>query len=188
MTRDAGAGTVLRLLHVEDVDQVYEIEKQSFLEPWGRERFVKMCPREELGRCIILEKAGQVIGYFVSNVETGRFHLLSLAIHPAHRRQGHATRCLECVQRLATYGAMKTCPDHPGAAHLREEPEGEIYLEVSERNLAAQCLYRKMGYRATRILRNHYPGRDEDAYVMTRKITRADVAAVLKAREGAVGS
>src|SRR5262245_3056197 len=144
MTVDAGAGTIFRLLHDDDVDQVHEIEKRSFLEPWDRERFVKMVPLGAGPRCVVLDLGGAVVGIFVSHMETGRFHLLSLAIHPDHRRQGHGKRCLECVQRLATYGAMKTCPDAPEAAHVHEEPEGEIYLEVSERNLAAQCLYRKM--------------------------------------------
>jgi ribosomal protein S18 acetylase RimI-like enzyme len=45
-----------------------------------------------------------------------------------------------------------------------------IHLEVGESNLAAQLLYKKAGYRATRILRNHYPTLEEDAYEMVRMI------------------
>lgn len=49
--------------------------------------------------------------------------------------------------------------------------EGDIYLEVEESNLPAQLLYRKMGFRATRILRNYYPSLREDGYHMVRKIS-----------------
>jgi|SRR5688572_26006618 len=56
------------------------------------------------------------------------------------------------------------------AAQIVDEHAGMIHLEVGESNLAAQLLYRKAGYRATRILRNHYPSLDEDAYEMVRKI------------------
>ena len=48
----------------------------------------------------------------------------------------------------------------------------EIYLEVEERNLPAQLLYRKAGYRAVQILRNFYPQLGEDAYRMVRRIHR----------------
>jgi ribosomal-protein-alanine N-acetyltransferase len=50
----------------------------------------------------------------------------------------------------------------------------EIYLEVEERNLPAQLLYRKSGYRAVQILRNFYPQLSEDAYRMVRRIHRLD--------------
>ena len=48
----------------------------------------------------------------------------------------------------------------------------EIYLEVEERNLPAQLLYRKTGYRAVQILRSFYPQLGEDAYRMVRRIHR----------------
>ena len=55
--------------------------------------------------------------------------------------------------------------------------EGDIYLEVEESNLPAQLLYRKMGFRATRILRNYYPSLREDGYHMARKISAPREAA-----------
>jgi ribosomal protein S18 acetylase RimI-like enzyme len=41
-------------------------------------------------------------------------------------------------------------------------------LHVQERNLAAQLLYRKMGYRAVEILNNVYE--DQDAYRMVKRL------------------
>jgi ribosomal protein S18 acetylase RimI-like enzyme len=48
-----------------------------------------------------------------------------------------------------------------------------IDLEVQESNLPAQLLYRKAGYRATRILRNYYPTTHEDGYRMVRPLVEA---------------
>ena len=53
------------------------------------------------------------------------------------------------------------------------EPEAEISLEVEESNLPAQLLYRKMGYRATKVLRNFYRALGEDGYKMVRKVSAA---------------
>jgi ribosomal-protein-alanine N-acetyltransferase len=80
-------------------------------------------------------------------------------------------------------------PAWPGEAGSSEESElledpasprddlvdpdvAEIYLEVEERNLPAQLLYRKAGYRAVQILRNFYPQLSEDAYRMVRRLHR----------------
>ena len=46
----------------------------------------------------------------------------------------------------------------------------EIVLEVRETNLAAQLFYQSQGFRAVRVLRNHYADSAEDAYVMQYRL------------------
>ncbi|HVR75449.1 MAG TPA: N-acetyltransferase [Planctomycetota bacterium] len=143
----------------------------------------------------------KLVGYFVLGLKTRSMHLANLAIHPEHRRRGYASQCLAIVAQLAAraadlarqgstfkaIGGFQPAALRDGAAtqapsagsewdtnteEERVDPnEGDIYLEVEESNLPAQLLYRKLGFRATRILRNYYPSLREDGYHMARKIS-----------------
>jgi ribosomal protein S18 acetylase RimI-like enzyme len=138
-----------------------------------------------------------VVGYFVLELHATSTHVINLAIHPDYRRRGYASRCLGLIQKIALRTLeMAKARDanlhplgsrnprslaQPAAAakelQLAEKADGrpalvtgEIFLEVEESNLPAQLLYKKFGFRATKILPNYYPTFQEDGYLMRRDI------------------
>lgn len=200
MENDSQLSVGFRIMSEADLSSVIEIEKRSFREPWPRNRFLQHISGGQGSPCVVLEGEKRVIGYFVVELRAESTHIINLAIHPDHRRQGHASRCLAMIHRLAhraieiassrdaalqplggaklSSAALPSAAGpksarwqaQPGASPPRDRHAGEIYLEVEERNLAAQLLYRKRGFRATKILPKHYESLDEDGYLMVRKI------------------
>ena len=193
--KDSQEPLQFRLMRRKDLPRVLEIERRSFRKPWEAERFASALDRSSGLNCIVIEespsaaasKPKEIAGYFVLEIRSTRTHIVNLAIHPTYRRRGLASRCLELIEQIATkavllvrdreaeslgVAATATAEAADTARVIPDAPahDGEIHLEVEEGNLAAQLLYRKMGYRATKILRNYYPELREDGYRMVRRI------------------
>ncbi len=145
-------GYELRSMTAADLGGVLAIEQASFPQPWSRSDFESAVRRKETVAKVCTSN-GKVLGYFVLEMKIGEAHLTNLAVHPDHRRRGVASHCLE--------GAVDAARDR-GAAR--------VSLEVEESNLPAHLLYRKTGFRAIAVLRNHYPEKGEDGYRMERKL------------------
>lgn len=177
-----------RMMHRNDLPDVLQIERVSFRTPWDESRFLQALEGKSGSRCVVMELAGKVVGYFVLELHATSTHIINLAIHPEHRRRGHGSRCILVIEQLAlkameiarardaalqplggraaavaasgAKGEYRSSGEPPGG----ERKDAAIHLEVEESNLPAQLLYRKMGYRATKILRNYYPALEEDGY------------------------
>jgi ribosomal-protein-alanine N-acetyltransferase len=182
-----------RPMHRGDLHQVLEIERKSFREPWDRDHFLLLLERRD-ALLVVAERHSRAAGYFAVEFQGPHTHIINLAVHPEHRRRGLGSRALELVETLARQSVEKRLRFQRGtavppavsrhrspstASLVKEEreaearrsaPAPEIFLEVHETNLPAQLLYRKMGYRATKVLRNHYPALREDAYKMVKVI------------------
>lgn len=170
-----------RLMTAADLPRVLEIEGQSFRQPWDEERFLDVIgPRNGL-KSVVFAVDGKVLAYVVLQVDSQGLHILNLAVAPEVRRRGIATLCLTWIERVAQVAAEVLCrpldpaesteaADDSAAPGASQECQGtSIRLEVEESNLPAQLLYRKMGYRAVEILRNHYKVLGEDGYRMVRQ-------------------
>ncbi len=149
--RDGGlwvqAGEVLiRDMTVEDLDQVLELEAETFQSPWTRSVF-----EEELatdGRTyLVAEMAGIIVGFGGLMLVGGGAHVNTLAARRPSRPAAVGTRLmLEMVARGLD----------GGAEHLT--------LEVRASNHRAQDFYRKFGMAPVGVRKHYY--QDEDALVM----------------------
>lgn len=174
----------------KDIPQLLEIERASFRAPWDEHRFLEAVDARSGCKCVVLEADDGILGYFIVEIHARTLHISNLAVHPKHRRRGHASLCLSAIEQLAmkafeiarsreTVALQPVSKPASKSARVASERgsesestgEGEIYLEVEESNLAAQLLYRKLGYRAVEILRNFYASLHEDGYKMVRKVT-----------------
>jgi ribosomal-protein-alanine N-acetyltransferase len=131
-----------------DLDAIMEIERLSFRAPWSRRVF-----EEELGRDFAYLKVvrdGDRVAAFVNYwVVADEIHILNVATHPEWRRRGIARRMMEHVMR---------------AARLRRS--SLLTLEVRRANLAAQELYRSLGFEVVGVRPRYYEN-NEDALVMS---------------------
>jgi ribosomal-protein-alanine N-acetyltransferase len=138
-----------------DYADATEIDRLSFHHPWDSEQYNKAlrCPHTiglvaEYGHCIV--------GVCLYGVHAEHYHLLRLAVHPDCRRAG-VGRIL--VNRLAA----KVTPKRP-----------RIVLEIPETQLDGQLFLRRMGFRATEVLREWCGG--EDAYAMEYRLDEERVS------------
>ena len=94
----------------------------------------------------VAEREGIVAGFAVwRGVGEGEWELLNLAVDPAFRRRGVARELLAAM------------------------PEGRVFIEVREGNMAARRLYETSGFTVLGTRRGYYQSPAEDGIVMERQ-------------------
>lgn len=140
---------------VEDLDAVMEIERLSFRAPWSREVLLEELKREWAHIDVVRDAAsGEVVAFANFWLVADELHVLNVATHPQHRRQGHATRLLAHMLEIARQRACRN-----------------VTLEVRRSNAVAQRLYRRFAFRAVGVRPNYYAEDQEDAIVMLLELT-----------------
>ena len=101
-----------------------------------------------------MKSSGQVIGYAFWHLVADEVHVLKVAVTPAWRGQGIASRLLErCFTSSVEQGAE--------SAHL----------EVRPSNIAAIELYQKLGFELVGRRPKYYTDSKEDALLLVKDLT-----------------
>lgn len=118
--------------------------------PWGAAEFRDLLARPDT---MLLTEAG---GFLLGSAVMDDAEVLTLAVDPAHRRQGNARRLLQRFHEAARTSGAQRC-----------------LLEVGEDNHGARALYADAGYRQIGRRRAYYrtpAGGDVDALVLERAL------------------
>jgi [ribosomal protein S18]-alanine N-acetyltransferase len=145
-----GRKVTLRLMKVDDVDRVYEIECLSFARPWTRDSFVSEVTSNVCARYVVVEEDGRVVGYGGMWLIIDEAHVNNIAIDPSYRGRGYGRLLMKELMRVA-YSALEIC---------------QMTLEVRVSNDAAIKLYTSMGFDVAGTRKGYYDDTGEDAYVM----------------------
>ena len=154
----------LRQFKPSDLERVTYINRVCLPENYSSYFFMDMYQRYP-ATFIVAEEENVVVGYIMCRIETGfssfgllgiskKGHVVSVAVLPEHQRQGIGTALIE--------EAMKNM-------HLYKAKE--CYLEVRVTNNPAVRMYKKLGFQIVRKSAGYYAD-EEDAYVMSKKLTR----------------
>lgn len=132
----------------EDIPAVHEIEARSYAITWHEDAYLV-----ELGnQCACYLSAhfnGQVVGYAGMWVVADEAHITTMAVDPPYRGRRIGERLfLGLMEEAVRRGAERAS------------------LEVRERNLIAQRLYKRFGYREAAIRKKYYSDNHENAIVM----------------------
>jgi [ribosomal protein S18]-alanine N-acetyltransferase len=138
----------IRRLSYADLPQVVAIERRAFPTPWSLAMFVLELSKPT-GICLAAVRSGRLTGYMVCSRYDTVWHIMNVAVDPAHHREGVATAL---IRRLL---------DDVG-------PEARLTLEVRPSNGAAIALYERFGFVSAGIRRRYYQDNGEDALVMWR--------------------
>jgi ribosomal-protein-alanine N-acetyltransferase len=136
-------------MRLGDLDAVMEIEKASFRSPWSGQVFLEEMSRDWAHVDVVRDRDRRAVAFGNYWLVADEVHLLNIASHPEHRRQGHASRLLAHV---IEFGRARACR--------------VVTLEVRRSNAAAIRLYRRFGFRAVGVRPNYYAEDQEDAVVM----------------------
>src|SRR6185503_9900326 len=148
---------IIMRMSEHDLLEIVEIEEQSGLSRWGwaayyaelqtgnRDLMLVACP----AKSSILEHR-RVTGYIVARETAGELHINNVAVREQYRRQGIGQALLSRIVGESRRLGVKTA-----------------FLEVRCRNLAAQALYKKCGFKAIARRSNYYSNPTEDAVVMS---------------------
>ncbi|RID82963.1 ribosomal-protein-alanine N-acetyltransferase [Peribacillus asahii] len=138
-----------RMMNREDIDQVLEVERQSFTLPWSREAFCNELDHNQYAVYLVIEDNGKVVGYCGSWIVLDESHITNIAILPEYRGQklGEAL-LLKMIEISISKGVVR------------------MTLEVRVSNEVAISLYEKLGFQKGGIRKGYYTDNYEDAYVM----------------------
>ena len=135
---------------VSDVGRIYEIESESFSSPWSlRGIYREFSLLQSINKAAYDEEA--LIAYSFNRLILDELHIVKLAVAADYRRVGIGRHLMELVIHQA-------------------ECEGVAkgFLEVRKSNIAAQKLYREMGFENCGIRAGYYRDNFEDALVMQK--------------------
>jgi len=134
----------------QDLEQVLEIETESFPRPWSRGLFEKELLTPFARSLVAAEvSSGKILGYLCFWVVGQETHILNLAVHPQYRRRG--------IGGLLLRQGLEDC---------RKKGVELITLEVRRSNYKAISLYRSFHFQPQGIRRRYYTDSGEDAVIM----------------------
>ena len=140
----------IRPMRNEDLDQVLDIERASFIRPWSRSGFEAELTKD-FGVTLAAVSGDRVLGYGICWLIADEIHIANLAVHPDRRRQSIARSLLQSM--------------------LTRKPGMRIAaLEVRRSNREARRLYRLFGFQEIGIRKMYYIEEGEDAIVMQKRL------------------
>lgn len=143
----------IRKMTNADVLNVYTLDQQTDPTPWS-EKLLADCVRIGYD-CWVMVNEQMVLGFGIMNYAANEAHLLKLAIHPEHQRQGLGHKMLvHLIQTAKSQGA------------------DELFLEVRVSNEKAIALYHNNHFVEIGMRKGYYPAdalkgiQSEDALTM----------------------
>lgn len=135
----------------EHIQGLVEVEKQCFNSGYAEKTFLKELENKIAVYIVAIDK-NQVLGYIGLWNICGGADIIDVAVHKDFRRKG--------IGKGLISEMLKAC---------RRENIFEVNLEVRASNIAAQRLYKKMGFSEVGLRRLYYENK-EDAILMQLKI------------------
>jgi ribosomal-protein-alanine N-acetyltransferase len=138
---------------LDDLDEVLEIERASFLTPWSRGAFRYELTQNRVARSLVVRLGRELAGYLCLWEIGHEIHITNLAVRPSLRRRGVARALLGHVLAGARRDGMEL-----------------VFLEVRPTNLEAVSLYESFGFRVIGRRKGYYFDTGEDALVMEARL------------------
>jgi ribosomal-protein-alanine N-acetyltransferase len=138
---------MIRPFSFSDLDHLLQIERQSFPKsPYDWATFINLHWLYPETFWVYIEaerdrEEGQMLAYLIFSRDG---HIISIAVHPQHRRRGIGRELLE--KAIDTY-------------HLKK-----LWAEVRKSNGGAQTFYLRMGFQIIGVVPNYYG--NEDALIV----------------------
>lgn len=137
-------------------DEVLEIERLSYANPWVADAFHHEVEHNALSRprvAMTLEEPHTVVGYCVSWLVFDEVHIQNVAVHPRHRGCGLARHLLgRALEEGVDAGARSA------------------QLEVRASNAIALKLYASLGFSVVGVRKGYYSRPREDAVLLHKEL------------------
>lgn len=140
---------VIQKMSADDIDEILEIEQESFNTPWTRWIFESELAKGDRSHFLVAKSGGVILGYVGFWMVFDEAHIVNIAVRSDLRQMGIGTLLLASALVLAERMDAK-----------------KATLEVRVSNTPAQKLYQKFGFEMISIRKKFYTDTGEDAYVM----------------------
>lgn len=143
----------IRKMTIKDLDNVYEIEKESYSHPWNKLEFVKELKGNKFAHYFVCLLDGNIVSFLGMWIVFEEAHITNIAVSPSYRKMGIGSMFIDFSISFA-----------------RKEGAKKIVLEVRVSNEEAISLYIRKGFKVTSIKKNYYLDNFEDAYEMIKEL------------------
>ena len=145
----------VRFLEKADLEQVYEIEKECFINPWKFSDLEYELEGNPVNKFLVVECGGRIVGFNDFMITFNSATISQIAVTKEFRNQGLGTLLLN---------EMEKCFPSEG-----DEIVENVTLEVRASNVPAINLYKKHGYEVV-VKKPHYYPDGEDAIYMVKRL------------------
>lgn len=135
-----------------DLEEVLEIERESFSLPWTKKTFINELSYPE-NVYIVARLKDEVVGYAGMRFYGRQAHITTIAVKPKWRGNQIGEQLLLALIEIA-----------------KDRKAKEMILEVRASNLIAQSLYEKYGFKPVGVIPGYYLDNGEDAILMRLRI------------------
>ena len=143
---------VIEEMKVDDIDGVFEVEKNCFEDYWSKDSFKKELSNN-LAKYLVAKVDGKVAGYVGIWFVVDEGHITNVAVHENYRGKKIGDKLIKEL--------VQVCKDNKIVS---------MTLEVRASNIVAQNLYRKYGFKMAGIRKEYYSNNKEDAIIMWNDI------------------
>lgn len=146
-----------RMMKVEDIGRICEVEAESFTTPWTSAAFYNELVNNHFAHYMVMEVDGYIAGYGGMWLIMNEAHITNIAIALNYRGRKLGERLMRELQQTAAFmGADK------------------MTLEVRESNEIAKHLYEKLGFTSSGVRKAYYTDNNEDAIIMWAELARTN--------------
>lgn len=143
---------IIRPMTMDDVDEVYIVEEDCFVDPWSKESIRKDL-KNNLARYLVAQLDDKIVGYVGIWFVVDEGHITNVAVHSDYRGKKIGDKLVKEMIEL--------CKENNIVA---------MTLEVRASNIVAQNLYRKYGFKMGGIRKEYYSDNKEDAIIMWNQL------------------
>ena len=136
----------------EHIDNICEIENESFCDPWNKQFFLELID-SPIAVCYAAVTKSGVSGYIITYHIADEIQILNIAVKRSERNKQIATNLFDVIFDYAEAGNAE-----------------KFTLEVRPSNTAAAALYKKLGFEIDGLRKNYYTRPKEDAILMSMKV------------------
>lgn len=139
---------LIRNIQESDLEQILEIEEETFSEPWTKEGFLESFQNQD-NHYLVVEDGGRIAGYCGYWGILGEGYIYNVAVKKEYRRQRIGYRMLRQLIIEAKGRGITS-----------------MTLEVRVSNAAAIGLYQSLGFEAVGSRKDFYTKPMEDGIIM----------------------
>lgn len=143
---------IIRSMTMDDVNAVYIVEEDCFIDPWSKESIKKEL-KNNLARYLVAQLDDKIVGYVGVWFVVDEGHITNVAVHSDYRGKKIGDKLVKEMVEL--------CKENNIVA---------MTLEVRSSNTVAQNLYRKYGFKMGGIRKEYYSDNKEDAIIMWNQL------------------
>ena len=142
----------VRIAKSSDLDDIYELDVQTFAMPWSKEALSYDILENDNAFVIVAEYEGEFAGYADIWTVLDEADLNSIAVRVDFRRKGIGDAIMLAMTEMLSANGVAT-----------------INLEVRVSNMPAIKLYKKYGFNECGVRPGYYLDNGEDALIMKRE-------------------